>query len=116
MVLVAVIILISTQPTQWTWPLSLWGLLVGVAGASVLEIAARHTFRIEPPNPALLAKWHRRRFIYDGLWLFFGTVAGLLAAALDLVWIDAALTAYAVISLVAGGLVYRAIRRRQAAE
>jgi bacteriorhodopsin len=114
MVVVAVVIVISTQATHWTWALLVWGVLVGVASAAVIEVVAHQTFATRSHDDAATTKWRRRRIIYVGLWLFFPTVFGLLAAAFDLVWIDVAFTAYVLLSLLAGGLAFRVIRRRQA--
>lgn len=109
---IAVAVLVSTQPTHWHWPLFGWGVAVGVAGLAILELVAAVTLRSES-SPASRNAWKRRRLIYDGIWLFFGAVIGVIAAAFNAVWIDIVLTAYAALSLLAGMIIYRAFRRRQ---
>jgi hypothetical protein len=112
-VLFAVVVLIATQPTQWSWPLLVWGVLVGVLGAAIIEFVAAYSFRREPPTSIQRTRWNRRRLIYDGCWMFFGTMIGLVAAAFDLAWIDIVLTVWALASLGAGAVVYVvAVRRR----
>lgn len=44
------------------------------------------------------------------MWLFYGAVFGLVAAAFD--WLDAALTAYLALCVIAGVIIFAVARRR----
>jgi hypothetical protein len=113
-VLFAIIVLIATQPTHWRWPLLVWGLLIGLAGTAAIEALFAYEYRHDRANTPVGSRWQRRRLIliFDVLWVFFGGIAGLVAAAFDLLWVDIGLTAYTVVSLGAGGLVMIRARRR----
>jgi hypothetical protein len=102
LITVAVIVLLSTRPTNWRWPLLVWGVLIGVVGDGVLVLTARAALNTPSAPSTARATWARRRRIYAGLWLFAGTLTGVVSAGFDLAWVDLAVAIYAALSLGAG--------------
>jgi hypothetical protein len=113
LITVAVIVLLSTRPTNWRWPLLVWGVLIGVVGDGVLVLTARAALNAPSAPSTAPATWARRRMIYAGLWLFFGTVTGVVSAGFDLPWIDLAVAIYAALSLGGGLVIVIAAGRRK---
>lgn len=110
----AVAVLIATVSTHWRWSLLTWGVLIGLVGYAILELVVAALLRTTQVGANERAAWKRRRVIYAGLWLFFGTLTGVLSAAFGLAWIDVVVAAYAALSLAAGCVLIALARRRRA--
>jgi hypothetical protein len=91
----------------WEWGLLWWGVLNGALPVVALNVAfARRGRRTE-----VAAHWHHRRILYSGMWLWAGLEAGIMAAAIGVLWIDLGLTAYIVLCGVAGAALITVKRR-----
>jgi hypothetical protein len=109
----AVIVLLSTVPTNWRWPLLVWGVLIGVVGDGILVLTARFALNSPAATSDARAIWARRRIIYAGLWLFVGALTGVVSAAFDLPWIEVVVAIYAALSLGAGLVMVMVVGRRR---
>jgi hypothetical protein len=91
----------------WDWGLLWWGLLNGALPVVAFNVAfARLSRRTEDA-----VRWHRRRVLYSGMWLWAGLETGIMATAFEKVWIDLGFTAYIVLCGVAGPVLI-ALKRR----
>jgi MFS family permease len=112
LITLSLITLIATQPTHWHWTLLGWGVLIGVAYATYLWIVFGDALRRKQHSPEQRTRLTRRRLIYVISSLFFSTVAGVISAALNVVWVDLVLAAYLALVVAASLGVFVVLSRR----
>src|SRR6185312_17372728 len=102
-VFAALVLFVSMHPAQWSWPLFVWGLAVGLVGlalVALIGIALRG--RAITDDQRLLLR--RRLIIYTCCWIAAGLTCGSISAAIDQMWIDIVATVYVALILSAGGV------------
>jgi MFS family permease len=112
-VTVGVVTLVATQPTDWHWTLLAWGVLIGIVYAAYLMVVFAAVLRREQHSAEQRTRFTRRRLIYVISSLFFCTVAGVIAAAFDVVWIDLVLAAYLAVIVAASAVGFVVLKRRE---
>jgi hypothetical protein len=110
--LAALIVLKITQSLPFHWPLFLWGIAVGLAGAVWVYLFCSSGIRLNGQR-GRLEKLRHRRVIYTWVWLFIGIEAGMLATMFSLPWLIVAVAIYIAMLAGASVLVLRVLKRRQ---
>lgn len=98
--------------TGWRWPLFLWGLALGVAGAAYTYVFLGFAARGSMSEADQRVKIRRRRIVYSEAWLLGGLELGTMAGISGLAWVDIVVTAYFVVVAVGGVVVLTVIKRR----
>jgi hypothetical protein len=99
------------DPVAWRWSLFWWGVAIGVVGIAHNEFVTRLGVRLDAA-PRGRRRMAGRRLNYTLMWIGLGPLIGGLAAAWNVVWIDVAAGAYAVVVWVLALIVLFFVYRR----
>jgi hypothetical protein len=106
--------------TTWSWPLFMWGVLIGLAGFGIAQVQWLLLSRRFEANEAARQQMTARRPIYFLFAVGGGATIGGLSAATDMGWIDVVGAAYFALVTVAGtiwgAVVIRRMQVKRAAE
>lgn len=111
-VMVALAIIAVQRRDRWSWPLFAWGIVIGIVGVVLIELALRAASRLPEVSNSDRQRVMQRLPTYRLCWIAGGLIIGTIAASFDHGWIDIVGAAYSATSLGVGLIIFLVFRRR----